>query len=184
VAVGLSGYGNLAGDDDGLGFSLLSIVKPIASFVPGGNYITGGISLASGLTSTNAKDPERLATAQSNLQKALAGDANAYLLLQQQAGLIPGYGSATQYGKDVAKAALATYAAQRGAGVQPAAPVIMSPVVPAITSGIVTPTTTPTTDTTQPRINVNDLSGKGAGVSPVLLAGIALAAVMAIRGRR
>lgn len=72
--------------------------------------ITAVIAAAStlkGLLPPNKKDPERVATAQANLTKALAGDAMALAALRAQAA-----GSATQVGKDAAIRALDAYKAQ------------------------------------------------------------------------
>ena len=68
----------------------------------------------------NTKDKQRIANAQAALTRALAGDSSAVLLMQQGAGLIPGYGSATAVGKAAFKAALDAYNAQRA--VAPAVP--------------------------------------------------------------
>ena len=172
MASGVSGYGNLAGYDDGLG--ILPLVATVAA--------PAAQNFFSSLLNQHPKDAQRIATAQSNLQKALAGDANAYLLLQQQAGLIPGYGSATQVGKDAAKQALDYYAQAKGA--QPPAPVSMSPVIapasvavaPAVTTGV-----NPNVDTGAPVLTRADVGGAGGGVSPALLIGVGLAAAMAFK---
>ena len=79
---------------------LTSAVKPVSG-------------LLSGLFGGNSKDATRIANAQAALTRALAGDSSAVLLMQQGAGLIPGYGSATAVGKAAFQAALDAYNAQR-----------------------------------------------------------------------
>lgn len=68
----------------------------------------------SGALFANKKDPERVATAQANLTKALAGDTVAYQALVAQS-----VGSATQVGKDAAVRALQAYASQRATFITP-----------------------------------------------------------------
>lgn len=69
---------------------------------------------ATGALFANKKDPERVATAQANLTKALAGDTVAYAALVAQAN-----GSATQVGKDAATRALQAYAQQKATFITP-----------------------------------------------------------------
>lgn len=68
----------------------------------------------SGALFANKKDPERVATAQANLTKALAGDTVAYAALVAQST-----GSATQVGKDAAIKALQAYAQQKNTYLTP-----------------------------------------------------------------
>lgn len=94
-----------------------------ASAVPGPQQaFVGAASFLSGLLPKNKKDAERVARAQSELAKALAGDAAALLWIQQQAGVVPGYGSATEVGREAYRRALAAYNAQRGSFASPVAP--------------------------------------------------------------
>jgi hypothetical protein len=76
--------------------------------------VVSGIKSLTGALVANKKDPERVATAQSNLTKALAGDSAALAALQSQA-----VGSATEVGKDAARRALAAYAATKPSFVTP-----------------------------------------------------------------
>jgi len=65
----------------------------------------------------NKLDPTRIANAQSNLTKALAGDMAALAYMRSQVT-----GSATAVGRDAYRRAVATYDAQRSATPAPAAP--------------------------------------------------------------
>lgn len=67
-------------------FAAASLIKSAAGLIP------------------NKKDPQRIATAQANLVKALAGDASALQALKDQAA-----GSATAVGKEAARRALESY---------------------------------------------------------------------------
>jgi hypothetical protein len=91
-----------------------------ASTVPGPQQsLVATASVFAALFSRHPKDAKRIQAAQDALTRALAGDSTALIYMQQQAGLVPGYGSATQVGKDAFKAALDAYAAQRSTFTQP-----------------------------------------------------------------
>jgi hypothetical protein len=83
-----------------------SLIKPVAS--------SAATGIMAGLSGADKKDPERIAAAQAALTKALAGDASQILYMQQQAGQVVGYGSATAVGKEAFRRALAEYDRQRG----------------------------------------------------------------------
>lgn len=72
----------------------------------GANLVSGIGALFSG---AHPKDRLRIAGAQAALQRALAGDQSAVLEMKQQAGLVPGFGSATAVGKAAYKAAYDAY---------------------------------------------------------------------------
>ena len=132
-AVGLNGYGDYMPHSEsqtehdygmagyGLGFSfnplnvIKTIAKPVISLVPGGSTILQGASILGGLKGSNPKDQDRINDALAKMNRALAGDATAYLQLQQGTGQIPGYGSATAVGKEAFKRALAYVDSQRAA---------------------------------------------------------------------
>ncbi|HJQ27676.1 MAG TPA: hypothetical protein VKA60_27580 [Blastocatellia bacterium] len=83
----------------------------MVSLVPGAATLIGkGI----GALIPNKKDPERIATAEANLQKALNGDSAALAALQAQAA-----GSATEVGKEAARRALEAYNARQTSFVTP-----------------------------------------------------------------
>ena len=76
-------------------------------------------SVFSGIFGSNAKDKLRIQNAKDALTRALAGDQSAVLLMQQGAGLIPGFGSATPVGKAAFLAAYNAYLAQKPTFVTP-----------------------------------------------------------------
>lgn len=76
-------------------------------------------SVFSGIFGGNDKDNLRIQNAKDALTRALAGDQSAVLLMQQGAGLIPGFGSATAVGKAAFLAAYNAYLAQQPTFVTP-----------------------------------------------------------------
>lgn len=80
----------------------------LAAFAAQASGIFAGLSGGS-----NKKDPERIATAASSLQKALNGDQSAVEWMKSQSLPHPN-GSATQVGKEAYRRALAEYARQVG----------------------------------------------------------------------
>lgn len=99
--------------------------------------VSTGKSIFAGLSGTDAKDPARIAAAQSALDKALAGDVSQLLYMQQQAGQIAGFGSATAVGKEAFRRALVAYDAAKGTHYNLAGTVTVSPNAPTPVQSIV-----------------------------------------------
>lgn len=89
---------------------------PQQPFVAGASAFS---SVFSGIFGGNDKDKLRIQNAKDALTRALAGDTSAVLLMQQGAGLIPGFGSATAVGKAAFLAAYNAYLAQKPTFVTP-----------------------------------------------------------------
>jgi len=91
---------------------------PLPAMFAAASKVTGLLSAAKGLLPANKKDPLRIANAQSNLEKALAGDMAALAELKRAAA----GGSATEVGREANRRALAAYNAQRTSFESPVAP--------------------------------------------------------------
>lgn len=101
---------------------------------------------------------KRIPAAIAALNKSLTGDTAALLYMQQQAGLVPGFGSATAVGRDAFRRSLAIYAQQKPAVSTP--PVAGQPVL------LPTPVVAPPPPLIYTRPPVSRTDGSGVYTSP------------------